>query len=630
MSDDDFLIAPGAYARTKDDKVIQITHLLDMSRVVGRSLENGHPEIFEVASLQPTEQRKGLPGVASINDKSWQRAKEMYAVIQPLLEMPNRSRKDIEEAAEKIGRNPATVYRWIGRYLRSMAVASLVRSAPDGGADGSRLDPRVEGILRDVIYGEGLTLQRHRPARLFREVHRRCKALGVKTPHINTVRNRMEAIPLALSEKRRRGDKAGSAYDPLPGIYSEAKWPLQVVQIDHTPLDVIIVDDDTRKPIGRAFLTVAIDVYSRVVVGHFISLDHPGDHSVGLCLVDAILPKERKLAKYKISTRCPVYGKPSVVHADNAGEFRGDMLKRAAENRVIDLQWRPVKKPHYGAHIERLCGTLNHALKQVPGATFSNPAERGAYDAEQHAAMTFDEVSEWIAVRVYSIYHVAVHSGIGTTPMHRYEQGFLGDGDKPGRGMPPRVVDERRLRIEFLPYELRTVQNYGIEIDKVTYYADTLRPWINAQDPDEPSKRRKFFVYRDPRDISVVFFYDPEMREYYDIPYADSKRKAISLWDLRAARKYLAEANAGEIDEEALFAAHDRLLEIERSAVEKTKKVRRDHQRRKTREKSKQDYPIPTKGYRAVHGDQHPTVGADRSAFSELGDVIPDAYDVDD
>ena len=35
-----------------------------------------------------------------------------------------------------------------------------------------------------------------------------------------------------------------------------------------------------------------------------------------------------------------------------------------------------------GGHIERLVGTLMRALHELPGATFSNPKQRGNYDSE--------------------------------------------------------------------------------------------------------------------------------------------------------------------------------------------------------------------------------------------------------
>ena len=62
--------------------------------------------------------------------------------------------------------------------------------------------------------------------------------------------------------------------------------------MDHTKLDIILVDDIHRRPIGRPWITLAMDVFSRVVAGSYVSFDPPGALSTGLCLAHGILPKD--------------------------------------------------------------------------------------------------------------------------------------------------------------------------------------------------------------------------------------------------------------------------------------------------------------------------------------------------
>jgi len=65
--------------------------------------------------------------------------------------------------------------------------------------------------------------------------------------------------------------------------------------------------------------------------------------------------KDRWLGRLGItSVDWPCWGTMGILHMDNAREFRGDMLKFACNEYDIDLHLRPVKKPRYGAHIERL------------------------------------------------------------------------------------------------------------------------------------------------------------------------------------------------------------------------------------------------------------------------------------
>ena len=235
------------------------------------------------------------------------------------------------------------------------------------------------------------------------------------------------------------------------------------------------------------------------------------------------------MAKLGLETAWPVWGVMDVVHADNAKEFRGKMLLRACEDYGIDLHWRPVDRPHFGGHIERLCGTLNQVLHTLPGATFSNPGERGDYPAEAKSALTLNELERWLAVYITQIYHQRLHEGLGCPPVKQYEQGVFGDAHHPGRGLPPRPLDAERVQLDFLPYLERTVQPYGLQIDRIIYYHDVLKPWINANDPATPGRKRTFIVRRDPRDISVVYFYDPQLKQYFEIPYRTTSYPPISV-----------------------------------------------------------------------------------------------------
>jgi putative transposase len=69
------------------------------------------------------------------------------------------------------------------------------------------------------------------------------------------------------------------------------KEPLQLMQMDHTLVDVVVVDEVDREPIGRPWLTLAIDVATRAVPGFY--LGGPSATSVALCLAMAVLPKNK-------------------------------------------------------------------------------------------------------------------------------------------------------------------------------------------------------------------------------------------------------------------------------------------------------------------------------------------------
>jgi putative transposase len=334
---------------------------------------------------------------------------------------------------------------------------------------------------------------------------RRCRNAGVPLPHPNTVRYRIAQLSEEMKLKKRVNAKAArEKFAPVTGHFPGADYPLAVVQIDHTELDIILVDDIHRLPVGRPWITLAIDVFSRMVAGLYVSFDPPGALSTGLCVAHAILPKEKWLARYDITASWPCWGLMKTIHTDNAKEFRGNMLRRACEEHGIELNFRPVATPHYGGHIERLLGTVLKEIHTLPGSTFSNPSERGEYDSEARAAMTLFEFEKWLANFIVGVYHQRVHSSLQMSPIKKYEQGIMGTEGSPGTGHPVRILDEDHLRLGFMPYVARTIQGYGVVIDEIHYYSDVLRRFINAADPADPRRKRQFIFKRDPRDISQI------------------------------------------------------------------------------------------------------------------------------
>jgi putative transposase len=275
----------------------------------------------------------------------------------------------------------------------------------------------------------------------------------------------------------------------------------------------------------------------------------------------------------------PTWGVMSKIHADNAGEFHSNMLKRACNEYGIDLEWRPVKKPRYGAHIESLLGTFAERIHQLPGTTFSNPKERGKYDSEKNATLTISALEEWFAKYVAGVYHQEIHSALLTSPIKQYEKGIFGTKDTPRRGFPYQIHDEDRLRLDLMPAEERTIQEYGTAIDYIHYYSGVLNKHINEK--AEAGKKRKFIFKRDPRNISRVYFFDPDLNEYFRIPYRDTSQPPMSIWEYRKVRRRLKAQGKEDIDEQLIFQTFKEMRAIEDREARVTKSKRRDAQRRR-------------------------------------------------
>jgi putative transposase len=557
-----------------------VTHIVDFSTIMARDEGTGLIERVQIADIKLAAgdiDESAAPDLAALDARDWDEARRRQKVIQSLLDNPRRPRADVERAGETLGVDPATVYRWMRAYRDHGRLSALLPTTSGGGRGKTRLSEDLERIVEIGINEFYLTRQQRSVTAAFAEIRRLCRAQGIPPPHENTVRARIRAISEKTRLKKRGHGKAASdRFDARPGTFDEAKHPLAVVQLDHTKLDIALVDSQERLPIGRPWITLAFDVFSRMVVGFYISLDPPSAHTTGLAIAHAVLPKETWLATRGIAHEWPVWGFPACIHLDNAKEFHGEMLRRACEEHQVRIDFRPVARPHFGGHIERMMGTLATELHKLPGAALA-PKKRGDYDPDAEATMTLEELEVYVAEFITRVYHARVHKGISEAPIARWKRACLGDERRPGVGMPARPADPERIQLDFSPYVERTIQTYGVKIDDISYYSDVLRPYIGAT---EGKRKRSFIFRRDPRDISRVHFFDPNLRQYSEIPYRDISKPAMTAWELREIRRRLIDEGKRAVDEQAIFVALESLRQKSESAKAATKRVRRERERR--------------------------------------------------
>jgi putative transposase len=545
--------------------------------VIARDTVTGEYRKIAVTDLRAAESSSPDAGLVSIHepeDDDWAEARRRRALIEPFL-IRRVSKEHAIEIAREAGVATRTLFRWAKRFRERRRLTVLLPFRPSGGRSKGRIPQAVEAVISEVIetfYKSGIAPT---PAKTIERIKEHCRKLGLKPPGKNTVRNRLKAIPEREALRTRSNAKLSRArFDPKPGQYGEALAPLSVVQIDHTGMDVFVVDQESRCEIGRPIVTLLIDVFSRMVLGFFITLDRPSAMSVALSVVHSIFPKESWLRIRGIENEWPCWGFPAKLHSDNGKDLRANALRRACEQYGIAHDFRALLKPQMGGHIERLMGTVSREIHALPGTTKSNRQQRAEYRSADKAALTVPDLEYVVGEWITGVYHKRVHSGIGIPPLAKWEAGVFGDGALPGSGLPPRPIDDQGLLFDFLtPYE-RTIQDYGVVWDGVHYYDDVLRPYIGLRS----EKGRKYLFKRDPRDISKIYFLDPATGRPAVIPFRNTTLPPMNVWELRRIRKELREAGRDLVDEEAIFQAYERMRQRIDDAVDLTKKARRQRE----------------------------------------------------
>ena len=145
---------------------------------------------------------------------------------------------------------------------------------------------------------------------------------------------------------------------------------------------------------------------------------------------------------------------------DNAAEFHSRALRLGCAQYGIELDYRPVGRPHFGGHIERMNRTLMQRLKGLPGATGNSPKGRKARKPEDKACLTLMEFERWLALEVGQRYHHSEHRGLcGATP---YATWTTLVQTAPTRQLAAGPQEALKLLINFMPMASRTIQSEGL------------------------------------------------------------------------------------------------------------------------------------------------------------------------
>ena len=323
-----------------------------------------------------------------------------------------------------------------------------------------------------------------------------------------------EARTLALGG-RLEADRKHS----LVGLGPQGDYLLNEVEVDHTRADVIIVCPVTGVPIGRPTITVALDRWSRMIVGVHVGLEAAGWHAAMVCLRNAILPKERLLEADPEHLRAKgswrAMGLMRKLVLDNGPEFHCAALRDAAKQFGIGLVFCPAGQPRYKGKTERLFRRMNVELfHTLRGTTFSNPGQRGDYDSKANAVHTLHELRAFVHRWITDIYCQTPHSYTKQTPNERWEEGLhlTGGVHLPGS------ADDVMLGLSEMDY--RRLTRKGIEFHGL-HFSDARNPHLRAllNHPEAPHAMK---IRIDPENIGVVQVEDfREPGLYIPVPCTD-------------------------------------------------------------------------------------------------------------
>ncbi|AZE23659.1 TniA putative transposase [Pseudomonas chlororaphis subsp. aureofaciens] len=410
------------YARSVSTDKVQIYDIANRTYVV---VEIADLQSISRASIIPEINKKEIDRDEAELSAEMDEAKRRFDVIRQCIAEEGSLKEIVTRVSRRLGLSKPHCYRLVGDYDVNAGPGSLMRYRRGQKKGACRLSPVIESIIHDCIKTEWKGPGADRK-KVHEKVEGMCQAANLPVPCINTVGKRINSGKTAKELTRLKSGKKAAAdkYDARPKQL-KLKEPLEYWQMDHTVIDCIIVDEQSRKALCRPWVTLIIDVYTRVVMGYYLSIHAPSSLSVAMAIMHAVMPKRDWLKSLGADDIAyPYYGKAKAIGLDNAKEFKARCFRYASDKHDIRLRWRRVRTPHWGGHIERLNGTFQMGyVKYLPGATLSNVVLRGDYDSEKEAAMTFSEFNVWFA-RSINIYHLQEHRMLGMSPHEKWLESY--------------------------------------------------------------------------------------------------------------------------------------------------------------------------------------------------------------
>ncbi|KRE48405.1 Mu transposase C-terminal domain-containing protein [Paenibacillus sp. Soil724D2] len=447
------------------------------------------------------------------------------------------------------------------------------------------LHPKKDEIILDTIYcrveneeyvpliekgiKRFLSKKRRKITHLHSDLEILCSAQKLDPLLYDTVYKMVKRINVQIYDRLSKGIMEAEYHDPVTQRVSGyfARCPLNVIEIDHVKLPIKLIDETTGSDLGEPWLTLAIDVYTRMIWGFDLSFQSPSGHKVMCAIYNGICLKRAK-EMYGTINDWEMHGIPTVIYMDNGPEFNNTFVKSMIEDELhAEVRYRPVATPRYGGIIERFFRTINDEfLDQLLGFYSKGNSVEERQAAKKEAILTLSDLTELLVRYFVDVYHFDTHRGLPLdqdTPAVRFHQAIN------IMGYPPSIPanQEESYLIKLLPVDMKSYDKDGIREENVRYASPETSRFVNTR------LKKNVKIKFDVRDISKIYILDSTNQVYIEVPSISPPAEQVQGMsrDLyKAIRKEL--IATGKINKRQILGT-DQIIEGKRLIQERFEKM---------------------------------------------------------
>jgi putative transposase len=302
-----------------------------------------------------------------------------------------------------------------------------------------------------------------------------------------------------------------------------ADRPGELVQIDSTPLDVLVLLD--KGVPGRVELTGTVDLATRSIPAAVL---RPTTKAVDAALLLArtvtpepirpgwadalrmshsVLPHRRLLAldqRLEHAAARPLIA-PETIVCDHGKAFISNNFRSACQRLGINFQPTHPESPTEKPHIERTIESVGTLFCQFVSGYVGRSAEHRGRRVEDEPLWSLLELQELLDEWIVAVWQNRPHDGLRdpVTPSRAFTPNEKYAALVEAAGYVPLALSAEDY-IELLPARWRAINAYGIKINHRTYDSAELAPF-RRQRSGVKAKKDRWEVHHDPYAVSWIW-----------------------------------------------------------------------------------------------------------------------------
>ncbi len=332
-----------------------------------------------------------------------------------------------------------TQRRWLASYRQAQELygRGFIGLIPQHRHKGNRLSKmgkEIQELMEKHIKEEYETHKQPSIRHAFQAFRELCALKGFLPPSLETYRRSVRNRPIVEQVKKRQGSRAAYQEESFYWYLEQdtplhGERPFEICHIDHTPIDVELLslimlnlgvdfqELEEKAKLGRAWVTLLIDAYSRRILAAYMTFDPPSYRS-DMMVLRICVQRFGRL--------------PQILVVDGGTDFGGTNFETLLAYFHVTKKERPKAKPRHGSVIESFFGVADqefwHNLKGNTQIMKKVRQVTKSVNPKYHATWTLDRIYRYFCEYCYEIYETCPHPALRMTPREAFDIGMARGG----------------------------------------------------------------------------------------------------------------------------------------------------------------------------------------------------------